>query len=225
MEAPAVHVTADVDETANLGPGTTVWHLAQIRENVRLGSDCIVGRGAYVGPGVVIGDRVKLQNHALVYEPARLEDQVFIGPAVILTNDPFPRSADASGKLKRPADWEALGVVVRRGASVGARAVVLPGVIVGAWALVAAGAVVTKDIPDFALVAGVPARRIGWVGRAGVKLVPDEVGGAGVKLVADEVGGAGVKLGADGAGRWRCPQTGEQYLERGETLTPLEGQA
>ena len=102
MEAPAIHVTADVDETADLGPGTTVWHLAQIRENARLGSDCIVGRGAYVGPGVVIGDQVKLQNYALVYEPARLEDQVFIGPAVILTNDLFPRSADASGKLKRP---------------------------------------------------------------------------------------------------------------------------
>ena len=93
MEAPAVHGTADVDETAALGPGTTVWHLAQIRENARLGNDCIVGRGAYVGPGVVIGNQVKLQNYALVYEPARLEDQVFIGPAAILTNDPFQRPA------------------------------------------------------------------------------------------------------------------------------------
>jgi UDP-2-acetamido-3-amino-2,3-dideoxy-glucuronate N-acetyltransferase len=201
MEAPAVHASADVDETADLGPGTTVWHLAQIRENARLGSDCIVGRGAYVGPGVVIGNQVKLQNYALVYEPARLEDEVFIGPAVILTNDLFPRSTDADGKLKRPVDWEALGVLVRRGASVGARAVVLPGVVVGSWALVAAAAVVTKDVPDYALVAGVPARRIGWVGRAGVKLV------------------------ADGAGRWRCPQTGEQYLECGGTLAPLAGQA
>lgn len=200
MGAQSVHVTADVDETADLGPGTTVWHLAQIRENARLGRGCIVGRGAYVGPGVDIGDHVKLQNYALVYEPARLEDEVFIGPAVVLTNDLFPRSTDASGKLKRPADWEALGVVVRRGASVGARAVVLPGVVVGSWALVAAAAVVTRDVPDFALVAGVPARRIGWVGRAGVKLV------------------------ADGAGRWCCPQTGEQYLECGETLTPLAGQ-
>jgi acetyltransferase-like isoleucine patch superfamily enzyme len=201
MEALAVHASADVDETADLGPGTTVWHLAQIRENARLGSDCIVGRGAYVGPGVVIGNQVKLQNYALVYEPARLEDEVFIGPAVILTNDLFPRSTDADGMLKRPVDWEALGVLVRRGASVGARAVVLPGVVVGSWALVAAAAVVTKDVPDYALVAGVPARRIGWVGRAGVKLV------------------------ADGAGRWRCPQTGEQYLECGETLAPLAGPA
>jgi UDP-2-acetamido-3-amino-2,3-dideoxy-glucuronate N-acetyltransferase len=201
MEAPAVHGTADVDETAELGPGTTVWHLAQIRENARLGSDCIVGRGAYVGPGVVVGDQVKLQNYALVYEPARLEDQVFIGPAAILTNDLFPRSADASGKLKRPADWEAMGVVVRRGASIGARAVVLPGVVVGSWAMVAAAAVVTKDVPDFALVAGIPARRIGWVGRAGAKLE------------------------AFGPGKWRCPQTGEQFLTRGEMITPLRGLA
>jgi UDP-2-acetamido-3-amino-2,3-dideoxy-glucuronate N-acetyltransferase len=201
MEAPAVHATADVDETADLGPGTTVWHLAQIRENARLGSGCIVGRGAYVGPGVIIGDQVKLQNYALVYEPARLEDEVFIGPAVVLTNDLFPRSTDAAGKLKRPADWEALGVVVRRGASIGARAVVLPGVVIGSWALVAAAAVVTRDVPDFALVAGIPARRIGWVGRAGVKLV------------------------AHGPAQWRCPQTGEQYRECGETLTPLAGSA
>jgi acetyltransferase-like isoleucine patch superfamily enzyme len=165
------------------------------------GSDCIVGRGAYVGPGVIIGDQVKLQNYALVYEPARIEDQVFIGPAVILTNDPFPRSADAKGKLKRPVDWEALGVVVRRGASVGARAVVLPGVVVGCWALVAAAAVVTRDVPDFALVAEIPARRIGWVGRAGVRLV------------------------ADGAGRWRYPQTCERYLESVEALTQLAGPA
>ena len=189
MDGPTVHPAADVDESAVLGARTTVWHLAQIRENARLGADCIVGRGAYVGPGVVIGNQVKLQNYALVYEPARLEDQVFIGPAVVLTNDVFPRAADVTGKLKRPADWEALGVVVRQGASVGARAVILAGVVVGRWALVAAGAVVTKEVPDFALVAGMPARRIGWVGRAGSRLV------------------------ADGAGRWRCPETGEQYRE------------
>lgn len=197
MDAPAIHATADVSDSAELGPGTTVWHLAQIREGARLGSECIVGRGAYVGPGVVIGDQVKLQNYALVYEPARLEDQVFIGPAVILTNDVFPRATDVSGKLKRPADWEALGVVIRHGASVGARAVVLPGVVIGRWALVAAGAVVTRDVPDFGLVAGSPARRIGWVGRAGARLA------------------------ADGTGQWRCPQTGERYREADGALTLL----
>ena len=201
MDGPTVHPAADVDESAVLGARTTVWHLAQVRENARLGADCIVGRGAYVGPGVVIGNQVKLQNYGLVYEPARLEDQIFIGPAVVLTNDVFPRAADVTGKLKRPADWQALGVVVRQGASVGARAVILAGVVVGRWALVAAGAVVTRDVPDFALVAGMPARRIGWVGRAGSRLV------------------------ADGADHWRCPETGEQYREAdgGLVIVPRPG--
>jgi acetyltransferase-like isoleucine patch superfamily enzyme len=195
MDSPQVQPTADVDNSAELGAGTTVWHLAQIRENARLGMDCIVGRGAYVGPGVVIGHSVKLQNYALVYEPARLEDNVFIGPAAVLTNDMYPRSVDVQGKIKRPADWEALGVVVREGASLGARAVVVAGCSVGRWALVAAGAVVTRDVPDFALVAGTPARRIGWVGRAGVRLMDD------------------------GDGKWRCPETGEVYAEADGVLS------
>jgi acetyltransferase-like isoleucine patch superfamily enzyme len=181
--------SADVDEKAELGEGTTVWHLAQVREDARLGASCIVGRGAYVGPGVVIGDNVKLQNYALVYEPARLEDGVFIGPAAVLTNDVYPRSVDPAGRLKRGDDWEAQGVVVREGAAVGARAVVVAGVTIGRWSLVAAGAVVTRDVPDFALVAGVPARRIRWVGRAGVPLEDA------------------------GDGRWRCPETGAAYVE------------
>src|SRR5215472_1728034 len=97
VDTPRVEQTADVDARAVLGPGTTVWHLAQVRENARLGSGCIVGRGAYVGPGVLIGDNVKLQNYALVYEPARLEVSVFIGPATVLTNDVHPRSVDPVG--------------------------------------------------------------------------------------------------------------------------------
>jgi len=190
VDGSRVQPTADVDDSAVLGPGTTVWHLAQIREDACLGRDCIVGRGAYVGPGVIIGDSVKLQNYALVYEPARLEDGVFIGPGVVLTNDVYPRSVDVTGRLKRPDDWDAAGVVVREGASVGARAVVVAGCSIGRWALVAAGAVVTRDVPDFALVAGVPARRAGWVGRAGVKLVQT------------------------GDAAWCCPLTNERYTER-----------
>ena len=198
MNKPFVHQTADVDHRANLGPGTTVWHLAQIREHARLGSGCIVGRGAYVGAGVIIGDNVKLQNHALVYEPAMLEDNVFIGPAAVLTNDMNPRSVDVTGKLKRPADWHATGVVVREGASVGANAVVVPGITIGTWALVAAGAVVTRDVPGYALVAGVPARQIGWVGRAGERLTQD------------------------GPHQWRCPSTSDRYQEQDGRLLPAD---
>ncbi|WP_367323090.1 acyltransferase [Streptomyces sp. HUAS ZL42] len=184
--------TAQVDESAELGDGTTVWELAQVREKARLGEGCVIGRGAYVGTGVRIGDNVKLQNYALVYEPAELGDGVFVGPAVVLTNDHYPRSVDPEGKLKRGGDWEAVGVKVAEGASLGARSVCVAPVHIGRWALVAAGAVVTKDVPDFALVAGVPARRIGWVGRAGVRL-------------AEREGEAGV---------WECPQTGTRYEER-----------
>jgi UDP-2-acetamido-3-amino-2,3-dideoxy-glucuronate N-acetyltransferase len=193
-----VQPTADVDERAELGAGTQVWHLAQIREDARLGRGCIIGRGAYVGPGVVLGNHVKLQNYALVYEPAHLEDAVFIGPSAVLTNDVYPRSVGVTGQLKRPADWHAEGVVVREGASVGARAVILAGVEIGRWALIAAGAVVTRDVPDFGLVAGVPARRIGWVGQAGVTLVPD------------------------GESRWRCPETGALFTETDGTLAVAE---
>lgn len=187
-----IQPTAQVDDAAQLGDGTTVWELAQIREEARLGRGCTVGRGAYVGPGVRIGDNVKLQNHALVYEPAELGDGVFVGPAAVLTNDHFPRSVDPEGKIKRGGDWEAVAVRVAEGASLGARSVCVAPVSVGRWALVAAGAVVTRDVPDFALVAGVPARRIGWVGRAGVRLVRR----------------------ADEPGVWECPSTGALHDER-----------
>jgi UDP-2-acetamido-3-amino-2,3-dideoxy-glucuronate N-acetyltransferase len=175
-----------------------VWHLAQVREDAVVGADCIVGRGAYIGPGVVVGDRCKIQNHALVYEPAVLEDGVFVGPAVVFTNDYFPRAVNPDGSLKSADDWHAVGVTVRTGASVGARAVCIAPVTIGRWALVAAGSVVTKDIPDFALVAGVPARWIRWVGRAGEPLV------------------------ADDDGTWRCPRTGERYVEADGVLRPLD---
>lgn len=187
--------TAQVDQTAELGDGTTVWELAQVRERAVLGTGCIVGRGAYVGTGVEIGDNVKLQNYALVYEPARLGDGVFVGPAAVLTNDAYPRSVDPAGNLKRGADWEPVAVIVGEGASLGARSVCVAPVRVGRWALVAAGAVVTRDVPDHALVAGVPARQIGWVGRAGVRLVDE------------------------GEGQWRCPSTRQGYVERDGALT------
>lgn len=180
---------ADVDDTAEIGDGSTIWHLAQVREKAVVGRDCIVGRGAYIGTGVRVGDNCKIQNHALVYEPAVLEDGVFVGPAAVLTNDTFPRAVNPDGSRKSASDWEAVGVTLREGSSVGARAVCVAPVTIGRWATVAAGAVVTRDVPDFALVAGVPARRIRWVGRAGVPLE------------------------AAGDARWRCPRTGEEYVE------------
>src|SRR4051794_22648670 len=187
--------TAQVDESAEIGAGTTVWELAQIREKARLGKGCVIGRGAYVGTGVRIGNNVKLQNYALVYEPAVLGDGVFVGPAAVLTNDEFPRSVDPEGNLKRGADWKAVAVTVREGASLGARSVCVAPVTVGRWALVAAGAVVTRDVPDYALVAGVPARRIGWVGEAGLRL--------------EDLGD----------GRWRCPSTDALYQEEDGALS------
>lgn len=190
-----VQRTADVADDSLLGEGTSVWHLAQVREGAVLGKNCVIGRGAYVGSGVLMGDNCKLQNYALVYEPAVLEDGVFVGPAAVFTNDHFPRSVDPDGKLKRSDDWEAVGVTVRRGASIGARAVCVAPVTIGRWAMVAAGSVVTKDVPNYALVAGVPARRVRWVGRAGVPLTDR------------------------GAGRWVCPQTGQKYIEADECLT------
>ena len=178
---------------AVIGDGSKIWHLAQVRESAHLGAECIVGRGAYIGSGVRVGERCKIQNYALVYEPAVLEDGVFVGPAVVFTNDTHPRAVTPDGTLKSADEWEAVGVTVRQGASIGARSVCVAPVEVGRWALVAAGSVVVNDVPDFALVAGVPARRIGWVGRAGVRLLPD----------GDE---------------WVCPQTGERYAEADGTL-------
>lgn len=179
--------TAQVADSAQLGDGTTVWELAQVREDAVLGESCVIGRGAYVGTGVRIGDRCKLQNYALVYEPATLGDGVFIGPAAVLTNDQYPRSVSPDGDLKRASDWQAVGVEIGDGASIGARAVCVAPLKVGAWSLVAAGAVVTRDVPSYALVAGVPAKRIGWVGRAGVRLAETE------------------------PGVWTCPETGDVY--------------
>jgi len=184
-----------VSDQAVIGEGSSVWHLAQVREGARLGVNCIVGRGAYIGTGVTLGDNCKIQNYALVYEPAKLADGVFIGPAVVLTNDTYPRAVNPDGSLKSAHDWQPTGVTIGRGAAIGARAVCVAPVTIGEWATVAAGAVVVKDVPAYALVAGVPARRIGWVGEAGVRLQP-----------------------GDKDGEWVCPATHQRYLETSGTL-------
>jgi UDP-2-acetamido-3-amino-2,3-dideoxy-glucuronate N-acetyltransferase len=180
---------ADVDPTAEVGAGTTVWPLAQVREGARVGRECIIGRGAYLDTGVTLGDSCKVQNYALVYAPAQLDSGVFVGPGVVLTNDSHPRAMTADGRLLTGDDWHAKGVRVGHGASLGAGSVVLGGVRVGRWALVGAGAVVTSDVADHALVTGVPARQVGWVGYEGRSLAPD------------------------GERGWRSPESGDRFVE------------
>jgi acetyltransferase-like isoleucine patch superfamily enzyme len=191
-----INPSADVDEAATVGAGTLVWHLAQIREDAAVGANCVIGRGAYIGPGVRLGDRCKVQNHALIYEPALIGDGVFIGPAVVFTNDEFPRAIRPDGGLKTEDDWTMVGVTVLDGAAIGARAVCIAPVKIGRWAMVGAGSVVTRDVPDYGLVVGVPARRIGWVGPAGRRLDPA------------------------GEGRWSCSSTGDTFIEDGDGLAP-----
>ena len=164
---------AQVAGDVTIGDGTQVWNLVQIREGARIGADCVIGRGAYIGIGVRLGDRCKIQNNALVYDPAVIGDGVFIGPGAILTNDRLPRAISPTGELKRADDWDPVGVTVETGASIGAGAVCVAPVRIGAWAMVAAGSVVVRDVPDHALVAGNPARQIGWVGRAGRRMAVD----------------------------------------------------
>lgn len=192
---PFVHTSADVADSAQLGEGSKIWHYAQVREDARLGANCIVGRGAYIGTGVELGDNCKVQNYALVYEPAKLANGVFIGPAVVLTNDHFPRAINPDGSIKDASDWDAVGVTIEEGASIGASATCVAPITIGAWALVGSGSVVIKDVPAHAIVVGSPARQVGWVGKAGQPLAPI------------------------GDGRYRCPVTGATYVESDDTLS------
>ncbi len=199
-----IHPTADLEADVAVGPGMSIWHRAQVRRGARIGAECVVGRDAFIDEGVEIGDRVKIQNAALVYHGVTVEDGVFIGPNAILTNDRYPRSITATGELARADDWVVSPIRLRTGASIGAGAVVVAGRDVGRFATVGAGAVVTRDVPDFALVVGNPARRLGWVCACGRRLADDE----------------GRPVGVDASGPAGCPACGARYQIDGDRCAP-----
>ncbi len=160
--ATRIHPTAEVSPQASVGEGTTIWHWVQVREGARIGARCTLGKDVYVDKDVVVGDDCKIENFATLYRGLTVGDGVFIGPHACFTNDTYPRAVSP--------DWKVVATKVEDGASIGANATVLCGVIIGAHAMVAAGAVVTKDVPAHALVAGVPAKQIGWVCDCGRRL-------------------------------------------------------
>ncbi len=163
-DAPVfVHPSAIVDEGATLGAGCRVWHFAHICAGARIGRGCSFGQNVYVGNDVVIGDNVKVQNNVSVYDAVRLEDDVFCGPSMVFTNVYNPRSA-----IQRKAEYRP--TMVRRGATLGANCTIVCGVTIGEHAFVGAGAVVNRDVPAYALMLGVPARRRGWMCGCGVQL-------------------------------------------------------
>ncbi|MCA0177901.1 MAG: N-acetyltransferase [Proteobacteria bacterium] len=185
-----IHPTAIVDAGAQLGEDCRVWHWVHISAGARAGKGCSFGQNVYVGHDVVIGDRVKIQNNVSVYDAVTLEDDVFCGPSMVFTNVHNPRAA-----VVRKSEYRR--TLVRQGATLGANCTIVCGVSIGRYAFVGAGAVVTHDVPDFALMAGVPARQIGWMSRHGERL----------------------PLPLEGDGEATCPHTGERYRLQGGHLT------
>ena len=174
MEKSFVHPTADVSRHAKLGANIKIWHQCQIRENARIGDNCILGKNVYIDHDVAIGSNVKVQNNASVYFGSKIEDGVFIGPNACLANDKAPRAISKNGKLKTDKDWDAAGITVKKGASIGAGSVILPDVVIGEFAMVGAGSLVTKSVPDYALAYGNPAELKGYVCKCGAKITKIE---------------------------------------------------
>jgi UDP-2-acetamido-3-amino-2,3-dideoxy-glucuronate N-acetyltransferase len=154
-----VHPSADVEPGAAIGSGTKIWHLAHVRSSATIGAGCVIGRNVYVDAEAVVGDRVKIQNNVSVYHGVTIEDEVFVGPCAVFTNDLRPRAQNP--------DWKITPTLVRHGASIGANATIVCGVEIGPYAMIAAGSVVTRNVPANQLVAGNPARPLGWVDQEG----------------------------------------------------------
>ena len=186
-----IHPSAVVDAGATLGEGTRVWHFSHVCAGAVIGEGCSLGQGVFVGNDVRIGRNVKVQNNVSVYDAVTLEDDVFCGPSMVFTNVHNPRAAV-------PRKDEYRRTLVQRGATLGANSTVVCGTTIGEYAFVGAGAVVSRDVPAFALVVGVPARRIAWMSRHGERL----------------------DLPPSGQGQAACPATGETYRLDGDTLTP-----
>ena len=189
----SIHETAIVDDGASLGEGCRVWHFAHICGGARIGERCSFGQGVFVGNDVTIGSNVKIQNNVSVYDAVTLEDDVFCGPSMVFTNVLNPRS-----EVVRKDEYQR--TLVRKGATLGANCTVVCGVTIGSYAFVGAGAVVTRDVPDFALVVGVPARQIGWMSRYGCRL----------------------DLPVSGNQSAHCPDSGESYVLDAAGLEQVE---
>lgn len=181
-EEAFIHESSFVDENVSIGPGTKVWHFSHILSNCEIGEGCSLGQNVVVGPNVVVGSRVKIQNNVSVYEGVTIEDGVFCGPSCVFTNVNNPRS-----EIVRKDEYRK--TIVRRGASIGANATIICGHDLGEYCFIAAGAVITKEVPAYALMAGTPARRIGWMSKAGGRLGDDlicPIDGTAYHLIAPE---------------------------------------
>lgn len=158
-----IHPTAEVETGAVIGENTKIWHLCHIRRDAHIGSECILGRGVFIDAGVQVGSRVKIQNYVSVFHGVTIEDGVFVGPHVCFTNDLFPRAVNPDMSLKGGDDWVLTTTMIREGVAIGANSTIVCGITIGRWAMIGAGSVVTKDVGDYELVVGSPARRIGFV--------------------------------------------------------------
>lgn len=165
-----IQATAIVHPKAKIGQNVMIWNWVHVREDAEIGDGCILSKGVYIDYGVKIGKNVKIQNNVSVYHGVTLEDGVFVGPHVCFTNDKRPRAINPDGSLKSLEDWVITPIRICTGASLGANSTILPGVTVGRFAMVGSGAVVSRDVPDYAIVVGNPARSVGWVCECGEKL-------------------------------------------------------